>query len=80
MAREPKENNRQGSRDSEGDELVDRCTALYIVVKRMYGFAPRGKFINDTHMQVAIDSHRQCARDRGRGHHQHMWWSYILLP
>ena len=33
MAREPKENNRQGSRDSEGDELVDRLVAINRVAK-----------------------------------------------
>ena len=37
MAREPKENNRQGSRDSEGDELVDRLVAINRVAKVVKG-------------------------------------------
>ena len=63
-----------------GDELVDGCAALDIVVKRMYWFAPRREFVDDTHMQVAIDSHRQCARDRGGSHYQNMGRTDIFLP
>ncbi|MBO7072812.1 MAG: 30S ribosomal protein S5 [Acetobacter sp.] len=37
MAREPKENNRQGSRDNEGDELVDRLVAINRVAKVVKG-------------------------------------------
>jgi hypothetical protein len=63
-----------------GDELVDGCAALDVVVKRVYGFAPRREFVDDTHMQVAIDSHRQCARDRGGSHYQNMGRTDIFLP
>lgn len=37
MAREPKENNRQGSRENEGDELVDKLVAINRVAKVVKG-------------------------------------------
>ena len=53
------------------------------VVKLMnggYRFPSRRQLVNDRNIQIAIQRHRQCTRDRRGSHHQHMWRLYILRP
>lgn len=44
------------------------------------GFRPGGRLVNDRNIQIAIQRHRQCTRNRRGGHHQHMGRLYIFRP
>ena len=46
---------------------------------RGHGFAARRQLVDDGHVEVAIYSHRQRARDGRCGHHQHMGRRHTVL-
>ena len=45
-----------------------------------YGFASRRQFVDDTHVQVAVERHGQCTGDRRGCHHQYMGRVGALAP
>ena len=53
---------------------------LLIAQNRLDGLASRRQFVDDADVEVAIDSHRQRARDGRRRHHQHMRRQFGLFP
>ena len=45
-----------------------------------YRFPSRRQLVNDRNIQIAIQRHRQCTRNRCGGHHQHVRRLYIFRP
>ena len=55
-------------------------TAMVLrIVYRFYRFAARRQLIDDRHIEVAVEGHRQCARDRGSRHDENMGRIRIAL-
>ena len=46
----------------------------------LHGLAAWRKLIDDAHIEVAIERHRQCARYGRGGHHQHVRWNCRFCP
>ena len=50
--------------------LVQTRELVVVFVYRVYGFASRRQFVDDTHIEVAVDSHCQCAWNGCRRHNK----------
>ena len=62
------------------DTLIETGQLVIIFVLGVDGLAARRQFVDDTHIEVAIDGHGKCTGDRGGGHHQHMGGIGALAP
>ena len=60
--------------------LVDVHAVLLVAQNRRHRLAARRKLVDDRYVQVAVDRHRQRARDGRCRHHQHMGWDHVLAP
>ena len=61
-------------------EVVHGLAVALVAHEGGDGFASRGEFVDDAHVEVAIDGHGQCAWDGCGGHHQHMGRHHVFAP
>ena len=62
------------------DALVEAGELGVEDVLGMDWFASGWQFVDDTHVEVAIEGHGESAGNRGGGHHEHMGRSGALAP
>ena len=60
------------------DAVVETGRLVVILVQGDDGLAARRQFVDDAHVEVAIDGHGQCAR-YGRGGHDEYVWRFLAL-
>ena len=59
---------------------VDLVALVVVAEQRPDRFAAGWQLVDHRHIEVAIDRHGQCARDRCRRHHQHMRHAGAFAP
>ena len=62
------------------DALVEAGELGIKLMQGLYRFSARWQFVDDAHVQVAINGHGEGARDRGGSHHEDMRWILALAP
>ena len=62
------------------DALVEARQLVIKLMERLNRLSARWQFVDDAHVEVAIDGHCQGARNRSGGHHKHMRWILALSP
>ncbi len=62
------------------NSLVCALTLVIVAQQGCNRFAPRGKLVDYRHVEVAVNSHGQCARNRCGCHNQNMRRQQVLAP
>ena len=62
------------------NEVIYCHVIVFIAKYCSHRFAARRQFVDNAHVEVAIDRHSKGARDGCSCHHQHMGWGSILAP
>ena len=62
------------------DAFVEARLLVVVFMQRLYGLAARRQFVDDTHVEVAIQRHSKGAGDRGRRHHEDVRRIVVLAP